>query len=512
MSAPGKSALVLGGTGQAPSHAARELSWACARKARPTKVDFDQADSGINVWQDTFREGKFDVVFIAWNTRKRFEKVDKDYVLNAARAAKTSDASQRQRLVYVSSGMANKDAYLSYSRCKAATEQGLADLRYADTIVFRPVFLRNTNRLVFQPVEAIAGSAPPAATEDEHMRSLNEAIIEARAPLQYTPEGPLGFNGAITGTDAPSERFNAAALLLVTVLEKGYHSPQEPTPLNPTDWASLSCALLAAIGRGYSLHYSQNQDTLEKVRAEVTDPKPLGPKYPSLFHRLAATNEHLGTHLSTDHETYEVWYSELKRSFNEKAAKAAAAEVEETWRQWKADQIDRRAAAQEAEISAAARSRNTNYFLTAAAEIGLHHTAPHPPEGLCTMPTIGRKRTVSGSTPGAGPSTPSSSRTRTPQITRKAPSPLSTPRGRTTSIPPARIITRADPSPTPQPRKTTPSAQAILSLSPKVTLNLGPAKETPQPNPPTEQTDLSTITAAIRAALAPFTARIEALE
>jgi oxidoreductase len=53
--------------------------------------------------------------------------------------------------------VANKDAYSFYSRCKAATEQGLADLGYADTIVFRPGFLRNTNRLVFRPVEAIAG-------------------------------------------------------------------------------------------------------------------------------------------------------------------------------------------------------------------------------------------------------------------------------------------------------------------------------------------------------------------
>ena len=35
-------------------------------------------------------------------THENFEKVDKDYVINAARAAKTSDASQRQRLVYVS--------------------------------------------------------------------------------------------------------------------------------------------------------------------------------------------------------------------------------------------------------------------------------------------------------------------------------------------------------------------------------------------------------------------------
>jgi hypothetical protein len=53
--------------------------------------------------------------------------------------------------------MANKDAYSFYSRCKAATEQGLADIGYADTIVFRPGFLRNTNRLVFRPVETIAG-------------------------------------------------------------------------------------------------------------------------------------------------------------------------------------------------------------------------------------------------------------------------------------------------------------------------------------------------------------------
>jgi hypothetical protein len=29
------------------------------------KVDFDKADSGINDWKDAFREGKFDVVFIA---------------------------------------------------------------------------------------------------------------------------------------------------------------------------------------------------------------------------------------------------------------------------------------------------------------------------------------------------------------------------------------------------------------------------------------------------------------
>lgn len=35
-------------------------------------------------------------------TNENFEKVDKGYVLDAARAAKVGDASQHQRLVYVS--------------------------------------------------------------------------------------------------------------------------------------------------------------------------------------------------------------------------------------------------------------------------------------------------------------------------------------------------------------------------------------------------------------------------
>ena len=74
-------------------------------------------------------------------------------------------------------------------------------------------------------------------------------------------------------------------------------------------------------------------------------------KYLTLFHRLAATATQLESHLGVDQEEYIDWYSMLRESFTEKATKAMAAEVEEKWRQWKAAQIDRRAEAQEMEIS-----------------------------------------------------------------------------------------------------------------------------------------------------------------
>lgn len=83
----GKSALVLGGTGQVGRHVLREVlcsthfTRVCEAGRRLTplkslpehvhakldqwKVDFDKADSGASDWQDAFRDAKFDVVFIA---------------------------------------------------------------------------------------------------------------------------------------------------------------------------------------------------------------------------------------------------------------------------------------------------------------------------------------------------------------------------------------------------------------------------------------------------------------
>ena len=358
------------------------------------------------------------------------------------------------------------------------------------------------------------GGTTPMAAEEVHRRSLDEAISEARAPFQYKPTGTLTYIGANVGSDTQPETFNTSVNLLIETLAQGFHSPQTPAALSTTDWAKLSCALLSAIGRGYCTEYSRREPKLEKVRLEAPDPNPLGPKYPTLFHCLAATATQLESHLGVDQEEYIDWYSTLRESFIKKTTKAAAAEVEEKWQQWKADQIDRRAAAQELEISTAVRNRNVTYFLSAAAKLGLRPSPQIIPPSHST-PTTGRKRSVSGSTPGAGQGTPAIARAYTAQTTKSTPSPHTTPRGRTTT-PAARRATRTDPSPTPQPKLTSNNTQAFLNLSPKVTLNLGPRKDNPQPPKPSLPDDHTPLAAAIQAAMAPFMvplmARIDALE
>ncbi|KAJ7813153.1 hypothetical protein B0H14DRAFT_3478314 [Mycena olivaceomarginata] len=103
------------------------------------------------------REGKWDVVFIALGTTAKaagsseaFERIDREYVINAARAAKSE--GHPQRLV----GVADPKSYFLYPRSKGLTEEGLAGLGYEDTIVFRPGMLAGTNRTESRPRESIA--------------------------------------------------------------------------------------------------------------------------------------------------------------------------------------------------------------------------------------------------------------------------------------------------------------------------------------------------------------------
>lgn len=83
------------------------------------------------------------------------------YVVSAAKAAKSSDANVKQRLVYISSVGSDPKSrllYLKYvywvplfpsqfwcnfKRTKGLTEQELASIGYSDTIVFRPGVLQD---------------------------------------------------------------------------------------------------------------------------------------------------------------------------------------------------------------------------------------------------------------------------------------------------------------------------------------------------------------------------------
>ncbi|KAJ3488429.1 hypothetical protein NLI96_g2843 [Meripilus lineatus] len=152
-----KSALILGATGAAGRHLLQELLASSAfnrigeygRRITPEesillgkdkliqkKIDFE------NLEDASLKEGNWDVIFITLGTSRRatpnpttFQKIDREYVVNAARLAKQE--SIPQRIVYISSINANPESNILYSRSKGLTELDLAGLGYNDVITFR---------------------------------------------------------------------------------------------------------------------------------------------------------------------------------------------------------------------------------------------------------------------------------------------------------------------------------------------------------------------------------------
>ena len=303
--------------------------------------------------------------------------------------------------------------------------------------------------------------------------------------------------------DLSSEDFNSAVITVLAAIERGYYPSRDPTSLNPRDWARLACTLVSAIGRGY--HRQDTEDngaTLEKIRGDLDDPNPITPLFPTLFHRLAASAESLEFCVSPDIDNYKGWYLYYRNKVEKEIARLATVDVEEKWREWKADQIDRRAAAQEAEMATAVRNRNACYFMTAAHSIGLNAVFEGPFDGPRPVSTTGQKRTASGTvpapgpskapseTPDPGPSTPTATRTNPPRAAKRR-SPSTTPRGRSAMPDPA-TPSRADPSPTPRSKKAPPKPGVAIGE--------------------TGQLDAKTIMMAVQATINPFMAQLDALE
>ncbi|KAI5995622.1 hypothetical protein EDD15DRAFT_2255186 [Pisolithus albus] len=110
-------------------------------------VDFENIDAA------GLKNGQWDVVFVTLGTTRAqagsaemFEKIDREYVVNACRAAKSEDPAHEQRLVYLSSMGADPTSHFLFPKSKGLTELALARLGYSDTIVFRPGFLRGAQR------------------------------------------------------------------------------------------------------------------------------------------------------------------------------------------------------------------------------------------------------------------------------------------------------------------------------------------------------------------------------
>ncbi|KAH8110714.1 hypothetical protein DFH11DRAFT_1708326 [Phellopilus nigrolimitatus] len=211
MSGTGKSALLIGATGAVGKHVLRELlassEFVRVGEAgrRVTPLEQLGADVGAKLEQRTInfekleeaglKEGRWDVVFITLGTTRAaagsaaaFEKIDREYVVNSARAAKTDDPDHKQSLVYCSSTSANANSHLLYVKSKGLTENALAGLGYSDTIIFRPGYLANAERPSTRFGEALAG---PLVKLASYVSSSLQIDVSTLAK-SFTRAGHLG--------------------------------------------------------------------------------------------------------------------------------------------------------------------------------------------------------------------------------------------------------------------------------------------------------------------------------
>ncbi|GAA6038303.1 hypothetical protein JCM8097_003934 [Rhodosporidiobolus ruineniae] len=170
-------------------------------KLTHTSLDFDallaEKSAGEGSEGKKLRDAEADAVVIALGTTKKnagsaekFEKIDREYVLAAAKAARRED-KPNQRVVYVSAQAASSSSSFLYPRSKGLTEEGLAALGYAETVIFRPGFLvvpggRKEGRLAEQAFGAVTN------------------LLSTFTPSLQIPTPVLGRALVAAATSAPS--------------------------------------------------------------------------------------------------------------------------------------------------------------------------------------------------------------------------------------------------------------------------------------------------------------------
>ncbi|KAG1801731.1 uncharacterized protein BJ212DRAFT_1286450 [Suillus subaureus] len=219
-------ALILGATGATGRHLLRELlsndQWSkVGEYGRRVTPEADLPENRGKLEQKTInfenleaaglKDGRWDVVFVTLGTTRAnagstemFEKIDREYVVNACEAAKTDDPEHKQRVVYLSSSGADPSSHFLYMRSKGLTELDIARLGYADTIVFRPGFLKGAQRANKSLAETIAGYVTGAASHFTSNAEIHVSVL-AKAIMKTGILGSSGVSPAVGATKAGQE-------------------------------------------------------------------------------------------------------------------------------------------------------------------------------------------------------------------------------------------------------------------------------------------------------------------
>ncbi|KAH8827493.1 hypothetical protein DL96DRAFT_1251589 [Flagelloscypha sp. PMI_526] len=180
-------------------------------------IDFEKiSESGL-------KDGKWDVVFITLATTQaiagspeQFEKIDKGYVLSAAKEAKSTDSEFKQRIVYISAVGSDPASRFIYSRCKGLTEEGLAKLGYDDTIIFRPAILKGEDRNLLEKAISPFTSALSLVSSNVQIQfdALTKAVLKAGQLGSSSLPAGIVKQDSWTGGPTFSVIGNASALKL----------------------------------------------------------------------------------------------------------------------------------------------------------------------------------------------------------------------------------------------------------------------------------------------------------
>ncbi|KPV73958.1 uncharacterized protein RHOBADRAFT_54541 [Rhodotorula graminis WP1] len=154
------------------------------------------------------RDADADAVLIALGTTRanagsaeRFERIDREYVLAAARAARKE--GKEQSVVYVSSKSADSSSFFPYSKSKGLTEEGLAALGYARAVIARPGVLlapggRGERRIPEQVAVALVPRLPFIGSSlSISTVTLGRALVNA-----CLSTAPLGHQETLAGHPA----------------------------------------------------------------------------------------------------------------------------------------------------------------------------------------------------------------------------------------------------------------------------------------------------------------------
>ncbi|KAG2111103.1 hypothetical protein DEU56DRAFT_920106 [Suillus clintonianus] len=219
-------ALILGATGATGKHLLRELlshnEWSkvgeYSRRVTP-EADLPQNRGKLeqktidfeNLEVAGLKDGRWDVVFVTLGTTRAragsaemFEKIDREYVVNACKAAKTDDPTHKQCVVYLSSGAANPSSSFMYMRSKGLTELDIARLGYADTIVFRPAVFKGAERADKRLAEAVLGYVTGLMSHFTSHAEIHVAVL-AKAIMKAGSLGSSGLSPTVGATKAGEE-------------------------------------------------------------------------------------------------------------------------------------------------------------------------------------------------------------------------------------------------------------------------------------------------------------------